>query len=1059
MPNHDVFIAAASTDEPWIRAELLPILARAGLSYQLESELPLGRPDVLNYEEALLGARKTLVILTPEWLESRWADFQTVLLATNDPAAREARLLPILLRPCELPPRLKMLTKLDMTDPDAYTRQWERLLKAMPPLFISYSREDKEFTLKLIADLRERGVTIWVDEQGLHAGADDWEQAIRDAIRTSRGVVYVASSHARRSRFVKAELEIAEMYAAAVYPIWAEGADWRECAPMGMIAAQYEDMRGDRYAAGLARLINAVGKAQSSTAAQVTHEPSLQKKVAAPSEGETQPPTDVPSSTDAAVINPYKALFAFTAEDAANFFGRDDLIAQLSVRAEAADSRLIAVIGASGSGKSSVVMAGLLPQLQKAHPDWLFLPRIVPGGHPIEALQIALQAATNAAFADLRKDLDDPDGRGLHLRAQSLARVPNARVVLFIDQFEELFTLTLKESERKQFIELLVNAANEPRSSLLILLTLRADFYDRPLNYAALGKLIETNSISILPMTVENLRAVIEKPAQNAAVSFEDNLVGDLLYEVRDEAGALPLLQFTLYQLFDQRDGRRLTRAAYQNIGGVRGALAQHAEATYTALPSDEHRKLARALFLRLIEPGLSDQDTTRRRIHRSEMNIAHDDEALMLATADAFINARLLTADKDTLEVSHEALIRHWERLKGWLLTSREDILLQKAIAADTSEWLRRGKRPEELYRGEKLAEAWAWARRNLPSRDEQAFLEAGKHAEEAAAAAENERRVNELRLARRAVAYSRVLVAILVASTLIFIFLTLFAVQSQQSEANARATVEMNAAILGRQATLAAGGAIPPPSDFQRPPDLLLPTFTAAAQKWTPQEQDFDGVTMVLVPAGCFYMGSVYQADEQPVHEQCFEQSFWIDKYEVTNAQFTKFGGVAAQSSQQAMPDHPRENITWFEARDFCAKRGARLSTEAEWEYAARGWDSLVYPWGNAFIADNVVYSGNSGGGSAAVGSRPAGVSWVGAMDMSGNVWEWVSSPYQPYPYQVNAGQEAISSIQDSRVLRGGSWFNADYSLRAAYRNWYAPGDVVNNAGIRCLLSAFVN
>jgi len=228
-------------------------------------------------------------------------------------------------------------------------------------------------------------------------------------------------------------------------------------------------------------------------------------------------------------------------------------------------------------------------------------------------------------------------------------------------------------------------------------------------------------------------------------------------------------------------------------------------------------------------------------------------------------------------------------------------------------------------------------------------------------------------------------------------------------------------------------------------------LPNFA-----WTPRSQEFDGVTMMQVPAGCFDMGSSDGgSDEQPVHRQCFGVPFWIDQTEVTQSQFAGFGGVKAVDNSFSGDQRPVERITWFEARDFCSLRGARLPTEAEWEYAARGPDNWVYPWGDDLISENAVYSGNSNNRTADVSSRPAGASWVGAQDMSGNVWEWVSSLYQPYPYVADDGREDLINRTDSRVQRGGSFFFASNNLRAAFRNVWTPGFKYFNIGFRCARS----
>jgi len=227
-----------------------------------------------------------------------------------------------------------------------------------------------------------------------------------------------------------------------------------------------------------------------------------------------------------------------------------------------------------------------------------------------------------------------------------------------------------------------------------------------------------------------------------------------------------------------------------------------------------------------------------------------------------------------------------------------------------------------------------------------------------------------------------------------------------------------------------------------------------------WTPSIEQFNGISMALVPTGCFMMGSNDgDAHEQPVHEQCFNEPFWIDVTEVTQADFERLDGVKANANGFDGEQRPVERITWFEARDFCAARGenVRLPTEREWEYAARGVDNLIYPWGDTFVAENVVYGANSNNSTADVGSRPNGTSWVGALDMSGNVWEWVSSLYLPYQDDRIWGdnREDGENSTDVRVLRGGSWYYFGYFLRAQYRNWFNPDDSYFDDGFRCARS----
>jgi hypothetical protein len=302
-----------------------------------------------------------------------------------------------------------------------------------------------------------------------------------------------------------------------------------------------------------------------------------------------------------------------------------------------------------------------------------------------------------------------------------------------VDQFEEVFTLTTDEAERRHFFELLVTAVTEPHGPLFVILTLRADFYDRPMHYPELFRLIDDHHVSVLPLELDDLRRVIEQPANlpEVQLTFESGLVDQLLFDMQGQSGALPLLEFTLDQLFQRRSGYQLTLQAYHEMGGVKGALSKHAEDTYQGLPSDEHRQAARDIFLRLIEPGTTEQDTTRHRADSSEFARTDPKQAQqMRETLEAFIRARLLTTNqiggKTTIEVSHEALIREWTRLAEWLHEARNDIVFQRSLSEDVEEWEQEKRPRDRLYRGAQLKKAQEWARHNRPSEQETAFLRA---------------------------------------------------------------------------------------------------------------------------------------------------------------------------------------------------------------------------------------------------------------------------------------------------------------------------------------------
>jgi formylglycine-generating enzyme required for sulfatase activity len=296
-------------------------------------------------------------------------------------------------------------------------------------------------------------------------------------------------------------------------------------------------------------------------------------------------------------------------------------------------------------------------------------------------------------------------------------------------------------------------------------------------------------------------------------------------------------------------------------------------------------------------------------------------------------------------------------------------------------------------------------------------------------------------------------------------------------QNSLNATATQDriVSIAIQNQVATLTATHLTPPPTaTFTL---TYTPTYTPTPKPgtiavthnadWSPVERIFeDGIPMVLVPVGCFEMGSTTgYSNEQPVETICFDEPFWIDKTEVSQADFARLGGQKAYSSRFNGDSLPIERITWFEAKAFCEARGARLPTEAEWEYAARGPDSLVYPWGNQFNRSLVNYCDvnctfswadrnfNDGyKNTAPVGSYLEGKSWVGALDMSGNVWEWVNTIYGQYPYATDDGREAGNDNM-SHILRGGSFNNPTDNVRAVYRYHRNPDLVDFDLGFRCV------
>ncbi|MBK8905761.1 MAG: protein kinase [Anaerolineaceae bacterium] len=463
--------------------------------------------------------------------------------------------------------------------------------------------------------------------------------------------------------------------------------------------------------------------------------------------------TMLPAPGDANLTNPYKGLRAYQEADSADFFGREALTAQLVNRL--ANDRFLAVVGPSGSGKSSVVKAGLIPALrQGALPDsekW-YVAQMTPGTHPLEELELALWPIAVNPPPSLVEPMQK-DSRGLLRTIRRI--VPDAadsQLLLVIDQFEELFTLT-NEARRTQFLDSLYTALTAAHSPLRLVVTLRADFYDRPLQYQPLADLFKQHTELALALNRDELLWAIQEPARRVGVAFEEGLLADIVADVAAQPGALPLLQYALTELFHARNGRTLTRQAYAAIGGVPGALARRADDIFAGL-DDDGRSAARRLFLHLVTLGEGREDT-RRRVSLTELHALGVDADII----NEFGRARLLTFDHDpitresTVEVAHEALLRRWQRLRQWIADSRDDIRWQRQLAIIAAGWEANQRDESFLLRGTRLLQFEAWQQQNtlplLPV--EAAFLQASLAARAERQAAEAARQQRELETAQQ--------------------------------------------------------------------------------------------------------------------------------------------------------------------------------------------------------------------------------------------------------------------------------------------------------------------
>jgi WD40 repeat protein/DNA-binding SARP family transcriptional activator len=411
---------------------------------------------------------------------------------------------------------------------------------------------------------------------------------------------------------------------------------------------------------------------------------------------------DLIAAHESPLVCPFKGLACFDVADARYFFGRERLVAELVARA--VGTTLLGVVGPSGSGKSSVVRAGLLPALASGVlpgiEDW---PQVLirPGEHPMRELH----------SSGLEERRDD-------------------RVVLAVDQFEEIFTACRDEAERAAFVDALARRPREAGG--LVVLAVRADFYARCAAYPTLAKLLGPNHVLVGPMEREELRRAIERPAQRAGLIVEAELVDALLADVEDEPGALPLLSTALLELWQRRDGRHLLHSTYERTGGVRGAVGRLAEEAFGQLDPAQ-QAVARTVLLRLAGEDAGGA-VVRRRVALAELEGASgDDVARVLAL---FTDRRLLTMSAMTVEVAHEALLREWPRLREWLEEDADGRRVHRHLADAAREWDERGRAPGDVYGGARLAAALEWrgGHEHEVNATERAFLDASRTAAERA-------------------------------------------------------------------------------------------------------------------------------------------------------------------------------------------------------------------------------------------------------------------------------------------------------------------------------------
>jgi WD40 repeat protein/energy-coupling factor transporter ATP-binding protein EcfA2 len=447
------------------------------------------------------------------------------------------------------------------------------------------------------------------------------------------------------------------------------------------------------------------------------------------------------------LICPYQGLQPFEQEQSVFFFGRDKQVQEIFRKLS--EKPFVAVIGASGSGKSSVVRAGLIPRLNKdsdlisrlkEESEWQSIEPIKPGSNPFANLVNNFNKIFN--YPKELQELDVSTDNVSEMFASIIKSLGGSvNYLLLIDQFEELFTVCTDETERSQFIELITKLANIPDSPLAVVITMRADFIESCLLYPSLTQLIQAQAIYMPPLVGKDLGDAIEKPANIQGYSFEEGLIEEILQDVGKEEGILPLLEFALTQLWEKRDSQnhQLTLEQYKALGRVTGALNHHADKIYSYNDfekespqqerSDKEKDWIKQIFLRLVRIDEKGKDTRQRQSKATLLDIAKDDEerGVLSQVLEDLVRGRLLvpggggqkTDDQDDnslanlvqetqlIDIAHEALIRDWKKLHDWVQDNRIDLKFRQTITQAANDWENNSKKEEYLVHLESRLEA----------------------------------------------------------------------------------------------------------------------------------------------------------------------------------------------------------------------------------------------------------------------------------------------------------------------------------------------------------------
>jgi len=799
---------------------------------------------------------------------------------------------------------------------------------------------------------------------------------------------------------------------------------------------------------------------------------------------------------------PYQGLLAFTKKERPFFFGRKRVVDDIKSKLDRLN--FVPLIGASGSGKSSVVLAGLIPWLEEL--GWQILEPIKPGFKPLSKLESLLLYY----FPDREKLLDEcinnPASEGLKPLLELFPR--EHKFLLVVDQFEELFTFALAE-QRDRFIELITQVATIPDFPLAVVATMRADFIEPCLRYDGLRQLIQNNAEYLPDLRGLDLLEAITEPAKLQGYEVTNDLLNNILEDIQQEPGFLPLLEFALTQLWQKRDEakHRLTLDTYEAIGGIVGALNCQADKVYQYRDYEEEKPvkerteaektLIKRIFLNLLQIGDGEKDTRLRQSKAFILSLAGDNQegqkvlTELIEGKQGLVKGRLLVTGKTEREeeawvdLAHEALIEKWDNLNLWRTETRQGRELAKQVDKDAQNWQKNNKSQDYLWSGDKLADAEKVLQQYKDTVETtdlaQEFLQASSH--------------EELRSYLRSPDIDNLERETLEKEAVRKLFLNQERLWQLLTDEKEKAQIRLSASWLLKQ----WGQEVPIwTAEVDKQGNIVLSIIAENDLPSTVIEQ-LEGeisLEMVEIPGGEFWMGSregeagAYP-DELPQHKVKISP-FLMGKYLVTQAQWRVVASMPKierdlnpePSYYKGYSRRPVECISWYEAVEFCERlshwsqqkgKGYQYSlpSEAEWEYACRSVISYQLSVISEELSQNPIYPPYHFGWkidpalanyaqTALARTTTVGrfqiANAFGLYDMHGNVFEWCLDDWHDHYEGAPIDGRAWLNENNSqyKLLRGGSWDLNPWNCRCAYRLRYNPDLRSNNLGLRVVASS---